>query len=125
MSTRTILNSLPFLAVVLTAGCDSKTLESVDIVAENNPPLAVSVSGTAITIPEGIAVAVVVTPHVDGKVVDDEVEVQCFGVGCTAVKGRDKNEFFIIGYTAGAGTLTVTDSKASSLNVPVTCTVQP
>ncbi len=112
-------------------GCSQPSFQKVDIAAENMPPLAASVSGSSIQLPSGIGVAFVVTAYVDGKKTDDTVSIDLGGTNlpnANAVPGVNKNEFFLVGVSAGNGTLAFDDVDHSSggvVSVPVTVTAQP
>jgi hypothetical protein len=125
MNTRTFGKLLPVLVVAFTTACaKDKTLESVDIAAENKPPLEVSVAGTGVTLPAGIGVAMLMTPHVDGEVAKGQLTVYCTE-NCAVEEGREVNEFFVVGLKPGSGKLSVGYTGAGWIDVPVTCTAQP
>ena len=110
------------------AACSTPTLTSVDLKAENNPPLMVTVTGTGITIPAGIGVAFVATLHLDNKTTDDTADVSVQGTACDVSDGIDKNEFFLVCNEAGSATLVVTDGAdpdKGEVRVPITATLQP
>ncbi|MBI5538228.1 MAG: hypothetical protein HY898_36235 [Deltaproteobacteria bacterium] len=110
---------------LLTIGCDSEPgLERVDLVAENKPPLSVTVAGAGVTLPVGIGVAVVVKPIIEGKEVEDTMELACQTDSCTAQKGTGSNEYFIVGIKAGKGTLYAATVSRGAVQVPITVTEQ-
>jgi hypothetical protein len=121
-------------------GCTSTdSFNKVDLKLENDPPLStmVMVSGSSITIPEGIGIAVTVTPYANGSV-DDSLPVEVTGgtgSGLAIEPGAaGDNELFITGLAPGSYTMTLglppsTQDKAGNnidgvVSVPVTVTAQ-
>ena len=116
----TIASSVALFA----AGCHQPELTRVDMQAENQPPIPAQVSGSGITITEGIGVAVQITPYVDDKGSGDVITVQN-GSTCSVQPGTYANEYFIVGGKPGQGTLTITDpSHDGTVTVPVTVLAQ-
>jgi hypothetical protein len=108
---------------MLVVGCSEPSMQRVEITLENKPPLAVTVSGAGITIPAGIAIAVVVTPVVEGKQTTDSVTVACGGA-CDAIDGTEPNEMFILGVKPGTDSLFISSTDHGSIRVPITVTEQ-
>jgi hypothetical protein len=135
---RTTLEIALVAAAVVATGCTSTdSFDKVDLKLENNPPLPAMVSGSSITVPEGIGIAVSVTPYANGNV-DDSLDVEVTGgtgSGLAIVPGAGGvNELFITGLAPGSYTVTLglppsTTDKAGNhidgtVNVSVTVTAQ-
>jgi hypothetical protein len=110
------------------ASCSSSSISSVDLAAENQPPIGATVSGKGISVPAGIGVAFVVTVYVDGKKTDDPPYLPP-EQGCVAQLGTGKNEVFMVCDTPGQATLLIQDGDHiddyGQVEVPVTVTAQP
>jgi len=117
-----LLGSLGLAAL----GCQP-SLDSWTITPVTTPPLAATVSGTNIVIPEGVALAVeiVVTNSDDHEVTDALIAPLNDVLGLEAIKDSD-NQYVIHGDAVGTGLMGCTSpSNDGTLNVPVTVTAQP
>lgn len=131
MTTRSRAVAIASVFACLLAGlaCSSPpppALNRVDVRAENQPPIATSVTPAGITIAEGIGVAITIQPYVDDKQVADAVEVANTS-SCTLLPGHLVNEYFLIGGAPGSGALTIRDANHGTggvVQIPVTVVAQ-
>jgi hypothetical protein len=129
MATKTaILSALGVAAGGLAlAACSSDSLTSVDLRAENHPPLTATVAGNGVQLPAGIGIAFVATLSVNGKTTEDNANITTTDPNCNVTSGINKNEFFMTCNEPGKSGLLVEDDSHSDLNsltLPVTVTAQ-
>ena len=123
--TRSIPLVLGLGAVLGALGCNP-TLDSVTIAEVTTPPMTVTVSGTGIQIPEGIAVAVdIVGKNSDGDDVHDmSLMLEGDSLGADSVDNQDR--YILHGDTVGTGQLQFTAvSNEGTVSVPYTVVAQP
>ena len=100
------------VAAVASTGCSSTdSFSKVDLKIENAPPLPATVKGESVTLPEGIGIAVSVTPYANGSV-DDTLAVEINSVSSATVFDMEPgaggvNEFFLTGLMPGSGSVTL------------------